>query len=226
VAHASISGEILKNNIAAPLEAIKTQAAKTDQADKVLPIIQAQGQKMEHNVRNLISHFSDFEPKIGQLPLNQLVEKEIFAALKNHVVTARLLSGNKDIGKNLKVSKNLPENLPNVKIDPEAFATIASNIFINALIGLGTKGGEIKVVTRLKPKTTDRVEFIIFDSGSGIPADQQSDLFKPFTAAGKKSLGLGLAVAQKLIRHLNGEITIKSTPDTSTLVTVELPAAA
>ncbi len=226
VAHASISGEILKNNIAAPLEAIKTQAAKTDQADKVLPIIQAQGQKMEHNVRNLISHFSDFQPKIGQLPLNQLVEKEIFAALKNHVVTARLLSGNKDIGKNLKVSKNLPENLPNVKIDPEAFATIASNIFINALIGLGTKGGEIKVVTRLKPKTTDRVEFIIFDSGSGIPADQQSDLFKPFTAAGKKSLGLGLAVAQKLIRHLNGEITIKSTPDTSTLVTVELPAAA
>ena len=226
VAHASISGEILKNNIAAPLEAIKVQAAKTDQADKVLPIIQAQGQKMEHNVRNLISHFSDFEPKIGQLQLNQLVEKEIFAALKNHVVTARLLSGNKDIGKNLKVSKNLPENLPNVKIDPEAFATIASNIFINALIGLGTKGGEIKVVTRLKPKTTDRVEFIIFDSGSGIPADQQSDLFKPFTAAGKKSLGLGLAVARKLIRHLNGDITIKSTPDTSTLVTVELPAAA
>ena len=226
VAHASICGEILKNNIAAPLEAIKAQAAKTDQAEKVLPIIQAQGQKMEHNVRNLISHFSDFQPKIGQLPLNQLVEKEIFAALKNHVVTARLLSGNKDIGKNLKVSKNLPENLPNVKIDPEAFATIASNIFINALIGLGTKGGEIKVVTRLKPKTTDRVEFIIFDSGSGIPADQQSDLFKPFTAAGKKSLGLGLAVAHKLIRHLNGEITIKSTPDTSTLVTVELPAAA
>lgn len=225
-AHASISGEILKNNIAAPLEAIKAQAAKTDQAEKVLPIIQAQGQKMEHNVRNLISHFSDFQPKIGQLPLNQLVEKEIFAALKNHVVTARLLSGNKDIGKNLKVSKNLPENLPNVKIDPEAFSTIASNIFINALIGLGTKGGEIKVVTRLKPKTTDRVEFIIFDSGSGIPADQQSNLFKPFTAAGKKSLGLGLAVAQKLVKHLNGDITIKSTPDTSTLVTVELPAAA
>lgn len=225
-AHASISGEILKNNIAAPLEAIKTQAAKTDQAEKVLPIIQAQGQKMEHNVRNLISHFSDFQPKIGQLPLNQLVEKEIFAALKNHVVTARLLSGNKDIGKNLKVSKNLPENLPNVKIDPEAFSTIASNIFINALIGLGTKGGEIKVVTRLKPKTTDRVEFIIFDSGSGIPVDQQSNLFKPFTATGKKSLGLGLAVAQKLVKHLNGDITIKSTPDTSTLVTVELPAAA
>ncbi|HNX74228.1 MAG TPA: ATPase, T2SS/T4P/T4SS family [Candidatus Rifleibacterium sp.] len=221
----TISNEILKSNIAAPLEAIRAQAAKTDQADKALPIIMAQGQKMEHNVKNLISHFSDYTPKLGVLHLNQLVEQEIFAGLKNHVITARLLSGVKEIGKNLKVSKNLPENLPDVKIDAEAFATIASNIFINALIGLGSKGGEIKVVTRIKPKTTDRVEFIIFDSGSGIPVERQGDLFKPFVANGKTSLGLGLAVAQKLVRQLNGEITIRSTPDTSTLVTVELPAA-
>ncbi len=224
-AHAAISGEILKSNLAAPLEAIKAQAAKSDQADKVLPIIQAQGQKMEHNVRNLISHFSEFTPNLGTQQLNQLVEKEIFAGLKNHVITARLLSGNKEIGKNLKVSKNLPENLPNVRIDAEAFSTIASNLFINALIGLGAKGGEIKVVTRIKPKTTNRVEFIIFDSGSGISVEQQSHLFQPFSATGKKSLGLGLAVAQKLVKQLNGDITIKSTPDTSTLVTVELPAA-
>lgn len=222
---ASISSEILKSNIAAPLEAIRTYAAKSDQAEKVLPIIQAQGQKMEYNVRNLINHFSDFTPKLAKLQLNDLIEKEIFVGLKNHVVTARLLSGVKEIGKNLKVSKNLPQDLPSVKIDVEAFATIASNIFINALIGLGAKGGEIKVVTRLKPKTTDRVEFIIFDSGSGISAEQQSKLFSPFVGAGKNSLGLGLAVAQKLVRQLNGEITIKSTPDTSTLVTVELPAS-
>lgn len=226
VSHSAISSEILKSNISAPLEAIKAHAAKTDQADKVLPIIQAQGQKMEHNVRNLITHFSDFSPKLAKLQLNQLIEQEIFAGLKHHVVTARLLSGIKDIGKNLKVSKNLPQDLPSVKIDAEAFATIASNIFINALIGLGAKGGEIKVVTRLKPKTTDRVEFIIFDSGSGMTAEQQSHLFTPFVTPGKKSLGLGLAVAQKLVRQLNGDITIKSTPDTSTLVTVELPAAA
>lgn len=225
-AQISISNEILKSSIGAPLEAIKAQAARTDQPEKVLPIIQAQGQKMEHNVKNLISHFSDFTPKLDNQQLNQLIEKEIFAGLKNHVVTARLLSGIKDIGKNLKVSKNLPENLPSVKIDTEAFATIASNLFINALIGLGAKGGEIKVVTRLKPKTTDRVEFIIFDSGSGITVEQQSKLFKPFAANDKKSLGLGLAVAQKLARQLHGEITIKSTPDTSTLVTVEFPAAA
>ena len=90
----------------------------------------------------------------------------------------------------------------------------------------GAREGEIKIVTRLKPNTKDRVELIIFDNGSGISLEQQKNLFKPFGNAGKGSLGLGLAVAQKLLHHLKGDITVKSTPGKSTLVTIELPAAA
>jgi signal transduction histidine kinase len=225
VSNAAISSELLKHNIAVPLELIRAQAGKTDQADKMLPLIQAQGQKMGHNVKNLISHFSDIKPKLARLQLNELIEKEIFGGLKGHVVTARLISGIKEIGKNLKVSKSLPADLPPVQIDPESFATIAVNLFINALVALGAKGGEIKVVTRLKPKTTDRVEFIIFDSGKGISEEQQSRLFTPFSSSDKTSLGLGLAVSKKLITLCNGGISVKSTLDTSTLVTVELPAA-
>ena len=223
---ASVSDTILKSNITVPLNAIKAYATKTDEAAKVLPIIQAQGQKMEYNVKNLISQFSDFAPNMAKFQINQLVEKEIFANIKNHVVTARLLSGIKEIGKNLKLSKNLPQNLPPIKVDMEAFSTIVSNVFINSLIGLGAKGGEIKVITRLKPKTTNIVELVIFDNGSGIPEEKQKNLFKPFSNAGKNSLGLGLAVAQKLLRALNGNISIKSTPNTSTLVSIELPAVA
>ncbi len=224
--NAVVSDAILKSNIAAPLNAIKTYASKTTEAAKVLPIIQAQGQKMEHNVKNLITQFSEFAPKIGKFQINQLVEKEIFGNVKSHVVTARLLSGVKEIGKNLKLSKNLPVNLPPINVDMEAFSTIISNVFINSLIGLGAKGGEIKVVTRLKPKTNNIVELVIFDNGCGIPVEQQKNLFKPFGNAGKNSLGLGLAVAQKLLHALKGEITVKSTPNTSTLVSIELPAAA
>lgn len=222
---AEVSNEILKQNIAVPLEMIRTQAAKKEPMEKLLPTIQAQGQKMDFNVRNLISHFSEIKAKPVKTQLNQLIEKEIFAALKNHVVTARLLSGNKEIGKNLKVSKNLPASLPEAVIDPESFSTIAANLFINALIGLGEKGGEIKIVTRVKPKTTNIVEFIVFDSGAGIPADQQSRLFTAFAPLGRNSLGLGLAVSRKLARLYKGDISIKSTPQTSTLVTLELPTA-
>jgi type IV pilus assembly protein PilB len=222
---ASASSELFKQNIAAPLEMIRNQAARQEGLEKALPIIQAQGQKVEFNVRNLISHFSDIKSKPVKLHLNQIIEKEIFADLKNHVVTARLVSGIKDIGKNLKVSKNLPQDLPAVNIDPEAFSTIATNLFINALIGLGDKGGEIKVVTRLKPKTTGRIEFIIFDSGCGIPAEQQNKLFKAFTLSAEILSVLAWRFRLNWQSFYNGDISIKSTPATSTLVTVELPAA-
>ena len=181
---------------------------------------------MEYNVKNLITQFSEFAPKIGKFQIAQLIEKDIFANVKNHVVTARLLSGIKDIGKNLKLSKNLPKDLPPINVDLEAFSTIVTNVFINSLIGLGAKGGEIKVVARMKPKSQNIVELVIFDNGSGIPVEKQKDLFKPFGSAGKNSLGLGLAVAQKLLKALKGNISVKSTPNTSTLVSIELPIAA
>lgn len=216
-----LNSEILKANIVVPLQTIKAYASKSEDASKMLPAIKAQGQKMEHNIKNLVSHFSEFSPKFAKAQLNQLVEKEIFAALKDHVVTARLVSGIKDIGKNLKLSKNLSVDLPLVKIDNTAFSTIASNVFINALIGLGEKGGEVKVVTRIKPKSDKIVELIIFDSGSGIPANVQTKLFEPFN--GKKTLGLGLSVVKKLLKELGGEISIKSVPGKSTMVTMEFP---
>jgi signal transduction histidine kinase len=155
--------------------------------------------------------------------LNQLIESEIFGRLKQHVVTARLVSGDKEVGKGLKVSKNLPKDLPKVKIDAEKFATIVDNIFVNALIAV-SGGGEIKVVTRKKPKAEGRIELIIFDSGKGIPVPEQQNLFKAFTPIGRKTMGLGLAVAKKLIELHQGDISIKSTPDASTLVTIDLPA--
>jgi signal transduction histidine kinase len=187
-------------------------------------LIQAQGQKIDFNVKNLVNYFSELKPQLKELQLNQLIESEIFAKLKQHVVTAKLVSGDKEVGKGLKVSKSLPKDLPKAKIDPEIFASIIDNIFVNALIAV-SGGGEIKVVTRKKPKSEDKIELIIFDSGKGIPEAEQKNLFKAFSPIGRKSLGLGLAVSKKLLQMHNGGISIKSKAENSTLVTIEIPVS-
>ncbi|GAB4282301.1 MAG: hypothetical protein Kow0029_27790 [Candidatus Rifleibacteriota bacterium] len=220
----TIDGELLKKNIADPLAQIRAQVAKSPAADKILPLIQAQGQKMEFNVKNLVNYFSDTKPSLKEIQINQLIESQIFGKLKQHVLTARLVAGNQEIGKGLKVSKSLPKDLPKTKIDPDLFATVIDNIFVNALIAV-SGGGEIKVVTRKKPKSRDKIELIIFDSGKGIANSDQANLFKPFNPIGRKSLGLGLAVSKKLVELHNGDITIKSTPDANTLVTIDLPVS-
>ncbi len=224
---AKIDDEILRRNLADPLANIQTQVQSGlsgGDFSKILPFILAQGQKLDFNVKNLLHHFSEVAPNVVPLQLNELVEKEIFGALKNHVITARLLSGTTDIGQGLKLSKNLSKTLPPIACDPDAFRVIACNLLINSLMALG-KGGEIKVMSRAKPGDANHVELVIFDNGQGIPVEEQPGLFAPFHPIGRKTLGLGLAVVRKLLSSFGAKINLKSVPGTNTLVTIEFPVS-
>ncbi|MGM0600799.1 MAG: ATPase, T2SS/T4P/T4SS family, partial [Candidatus Rifleibacteriota bacterium] len=221
---ANINSDLLKKNISDPLAAIRAQAAKSGEADKVLPLIKAQGQKIDFNVKNLVSYFSDIKPSLQKIQLNQLVEKIVFGKLKQHVLTAKLISSDKQVGKSLKISKSLPKDLPEVMIDPSIFAQILENVFVNALLAV-SGGGEIKVVTRKKPKTDNIVELIFVDTGKGIAEADQKKLFEPFNPVGRKTLGLGLAVSKKLVQLNKGNIAVKCKSGANTFVTISLPAA-
>jgi type IV pilus assembly protein PilB len=221
---ANINAELLKKNISDPLAAIRAQAAKSGETDKILPLIKAQGQKIDFNVKNLVSYFSDPTPSLQKIQLNQLVEKIVFGKLKQHVLTAKLISSDKQVGKSLKISKSLPKDLPPVKVDPSIFAQILENVFVNALLAV-SGGGEIKVVTRKKPKTENIVELIFVDTGKGIAEADQNKLFEPFAPIGRTTLGLGLAVSKKLVQLNKGNIAIKCKSGGNTFVTIGLPAA-
>ncbi|MBP7633383.1 Flp pilus assembly complex ATPase component TadA [Candidatus Ozemobacteraceae bacterium] len=221
--HVAIGAEALKSNLADPLAQIQTLAQAGDPA-KALPIIQAQGQKMDFNIRNMMYHFGAAAASKAPLPLNELVDTEIIGKLRHHVVTARLLSGRTDIGQGLKVAKNLAKDLPDISFDIEYFRHVVSNVVVNSLMAL-KPNGELKFMSRLKPGTTDRVELVIFDNGAGISVEDQARLFTPFSPLGRKTLGLGLAVSRKLMNACGGQILVKSTPGANTLVTIEFPAA-
>lgn len=219
----SIEGEILKQSLTDPLANIQSQlqtGLSGGDISKALPVIQAQSQKMDFNLQNLVQHFSAPKVQPTALSLNDLVERDMLGMLKQHVIIARLLSGRAEIGQGLKISKNLMQNLPPVLIDPGAFRLMAGNLLVNALIAL-PKGGEIKLMTRLKPNARNLVELIVFDNGSGIPGEIQPLLFTPFQSFGKRTLGLGLAVTRKLITACKGQVSVKSTPGANTLVTLE-----
>lgn len=218
-----IESEMLKLNLADPLAQIQTLAQQDGDPSKALPIIQAQSQKMDFNIRNMMYHFSTPSISKKSLSLNDLVDREIIGRLRHHVVTARLLSGRSDIGQGLKVAKNLAKDLPNIAFDIESFRQLAANVVVNSLMAL-KPNGEIKLMSRLKPGSAGRVELMIFDNGAGIPAEDQARLFTPFSPIGRKTLGLGLSVSRKLVNACGGQIAVKSTPGANTLVTIEFTA--
>ncbi len=92
------------------------------------------------------------------------------------------------------------------------------NLIRNA-IQASSNGG----VVELAGRTEDSQYLIeVVDRGPGVPAEIQGKIFDPFFSTRAKGSGLGLALAQKIVRAHDGEIEFKSAPG-RTVFCVRLP---
>jgi two-component system, sensor histidine kinase len=101
---------------------------------------------------------------------------------------------------------------------------ILRNLISNAL-RYTTRGGVV-VGCRWRP---DRVRFEVWDSGPGIPVDEQEKIFEEFYQlhnpgrTSKKGLGLGLSIVQRLCNLLDCRVTLKSRTGRGTMFGFDVP---
>tara|TARA_R110001599_G_scaffold606_2_gene2770 strand:- start:2932 stop:5220 length:2289 start_codon:yes stop_codon:yes gene_type:complete len=95
-----------------------------------------------------------------------------------------------------------------------------------------TQAGGVEVIMSLHRNPTDRMDtlrIVVHDSGIGIPEDALSKIFDPFTQITHKrtrnnsGTGLGLSICRRMIKKMNGSITVKSTLDEGSTFTVNIP---
>jgi two-component sensor histidine kinase len=100
--------------------------------------------------------------------------------------------------------------------DPTRFGRILSNLIENAI--RYTPAGSVRCTTawRSEAMGSQTLVISIVDTGSGIPAEEKQDVFKPFERgqAGKQSdsdgHGLGLTVVDHLVSELELEFEVES----------------
>ncbi len=114
-----------------------------------------------------------------------------------------------------------------VRSDPALLERILRNLLSNAI--RYTRSGGVVVGCRRK-STGLRIE--VWDSGSGIAASDQKEIFREFRQLGgntdgeRHGLGLGLAIVERLSHLLGLQIELRSRLGKGSMFAIVLPAAA
>lgn len=100
-----------------------------------------------------------------------------------------------------------------IYIDPEKITRVFMNIMKNAIEAMD-EGGKFSITAN---QINGEIEFLLSDTGEGIPAEIRDKLFDSFVTSGKKGgTGLGLAIVKKLIDQHKGRIEVDSEPGKGT----------
>jgi signal transduction histidine kinase/CheY-like chemotaxis protein len=109
--------------------------------------------------------------------------------------------------------------------DEGKLAQILRNLVSNAL--KYTERGQVRVEVSTRPP--DRIEFVVRDTGIGIPAAELKRIFDEFVQvrnplqAKHKGSGLGLPLSRKLAGLLGGLISVESTPGVGSTFALDIP---
>lgn len=119
----------------------------------------------------------------------------------------------------IKIISSVEPNLPEVEVDKDRLTQVLLNIFINAIQAMPS-GGTLTVNVKTME---NRLQFEISDTGRGISAEDQANIFNPYFTTKKRGTGLGLAIAFKIIESHGGTITIESLKNKGTTFVISIP---
>ncbi len=130
--------------------------------------------------------------------------------------------------KKITLTRDAPDRLPPVQIDPERIATVLHNLLDNA-VQYSPAHGHLAIT--LHP-TGRAVEVTIKDSGIGIPAHQQKKIFTRFyrgenaRKVATDGSGVGLFIVKSIVEKHGGRVWFESLEHRGSTFHFTLPSAA
>jgi PAS domain S-box-containing protein len=168
------------------------------------------------NLLSIINDILDFSKvEAGKLDL-ETVAFDLPSALEELTDLLALRAHEKGLRLTCLIEPDVPTHLVG---DPGRLRQIVTNLAANAV--KFTHRGEILIHVSLVADDTETatLRFAVSDSGIGIPAARQGDLFVPFTQVDSSTArhyggtGLGLAISKQLAELMGGQIGVESEPE-------------
>jgi PAS domain S-box-containing protein len=185
---------------------------KTEQLDGI-QIIAREGKKLLSIIENILD-FKNINPvKYSYISIHDILSfiKSVYKQLK--------------VSRNIELNTNIEPGFPeNIYTDIVKYKTIIEQILSNAI--KFTDAGKVNILFTYEK---DSIITKIQDTGSGIDLNDIENIFKEFRQLGSKvnfknqGVGIGLALANKYVKQLQGKIDVESYPGKGSVFSVFLP---
>ncbi len=119
----------------------------------------------------------------------------------------------------VRVALAIPSGLAPIVADRDHLKQVLLNLILNGLQAM-PEGGTLRLEAAA---TRDTLTLTVADTGPGIPPEALPRLFDPYFTTKAKGLGLGLAIARRIVEEHGGRIEVESRPTRGSRFRVALP---
>jgi signal transduction histidine kinase len=193
------------------MQSVDYLADKVPEAEKdILRMIRENVARADNIVRTLVDFSRASKLEIKAQDINRILEKSL------------LLIQHEALNKEIKITRELQEDILLAMVDENKIEQVFVNIFLNAIQAM-PKEGELNIRTRSAQET---ISVEITDTGTGIAEENIKKVFDPFftTKGPRGGAGLGLAVTRNIIELHRGSIEMQSRVGEGTKVIITLKA--
>jgi len=167
-------------------------------------------------IENIVTHFLEFSrpPKMKSLlrSPSDVVDKALELLrprIEAHSIEMTLLRGSR---------------LQPAQLDPEQLKEVFVNIILNGCEAMGWGGAmTIRESEEVDAQRGPVAVIRIHDSGPGIAADDQQEVFKPFFSTKSEGSGLGLSIAARIVEEHGGWLDLEPHPGKGAIFKIILP---
>ena len=199
-----LSAQLLEEGAAGELNSDQKEILGTQREDL---------SRLERMMRDLLD-ITRLEAGVMPSHFEPTIPEELIAA------AVHALAGQAE-AKGVSLTFEAPENLPLVRADKGQVTRVLINLIGNA-VRHTPKGGKVTARARLDGA---KVNFQVQDNGAGIPREYLTRIFERFAqvpGATGGGAGMGLAIAQNIVKAHGGLITAESEPGMITIFTFSL----
>jgi len=188
------------------------ELSENDSMRSDLKLIVDQAERCKNIVGGLLNFARKNQVRYSEVNINEFVEHSLESIIASEKIKISFTS-------------NLIDKM--VEMDADQFMQVITNLEKNAVEAMEEDGGELSVSLN---GNENEVEFVIKDTGCGIPEENLDKIYTPFftTKPIGKGTGLGLPLIYGIVKMHRGQINIESNADkkkgqTGTTFKIKIP---